>query len=137
MLLLWCQIVLLWHQVIMVASEQHLFQTIVQFDKTIILPRKLATGSVHDYLFHYCPLVGILFEVRRILTTFLHTDTVQHFFYQIKYNFHGIFWLWCVQYGMYDYENVIHVRSLNSCLLNGLYSWFQHIYSLNAVLLLE
>ncbi len=35
----------------MVASEQqHLYQTVVQFDKTIVLPRKLATGSIHDYL---------------------------------------------------------------------------------------
>ncbi len=58
-LLLWCQIVLLWHQVTMVASEQHWYQTIV-------LPRKLATGSIHDYLFRYCPLLGILFEVLRI-----------------------------------------------------------------------
>ncbi len=48
-LLLWHQIVLLWHHVTMVASEQHLYQ-IVQFDKTIVLPRKLATGSIHDYL---------------------------------------------------------------------------------------
>ncbi len=59
LLLLWHQIVLLWHQVTRVASEEHLFQTIV-------LPRKLATGSIHDYLFCYCPLVGILFEVLRI-----------------------------------------------------------------------
>ncbi len=43
----------------MVASEQHLYQT-------IILPRKLITGSIHDYLLCYCPLVGILFEVLRI-----------------------------------------------------------------------
>ncbi len=50
----------------MVASEQHLCQTIVQFDKTIVLPRKLPTGSIHDYFFCYCPLVGILFEVMRI-----------------------------------------------------------------------
>ncbi len=50
----------------MVASEQHLFQTIVQFDKTIVLPRKLETGSIHDCLFCYCPLVSILFEVLRI-----------------------------------------------------------------------
>ncbi len=50
----------------MIASEQHLFQTIVQFDKTIVLPRKHATGSIHDYLFCYCPLLGILFEVLRI-----------------------------------------------------------------------
>ncbi len=46
-----------------VTSEQHLYQTIVQFDKTILLPRKLATGNIHDYLFCYCPLVCILFEV--------------------------------------------------------------------------
>ncbi len=44
----------------MVASEQHLYQTMV-------LPRKHATGSIHDYLFCYCPLLGILFEVLRIL----------------------------------------------------------------------
>ncbi len=51
---------------IIVTSEQHLYQTIVQFDKTIVLPRKLATGNIHDYLFCHCPLVGILFEVLRI-----------------------------------------------------------------------
>ncbi len=34
--------------------------------QTIILPRKPATGSTHDYLFSYCPQVGILFEVLRI-----------------------------------------------------------------------
>ncbi len=43
----------------MVASEQHLYQTIV-------LPRKIATGIIHDYLFCYCALVGILLEVMRI-----------------------------------------------------------------------
>ncbi len=31
----------------MVASEQHLYQTIVQFDKTVVLPRKLPNGSIH------------------------------------------------------------------------------------------
>ncbi len=54
----------------MVASEQHLFKKkkkIVQFDKTIVLPRKLATGSIHDYFFCYCPLVGILFEELRMI----------------------------------------------------------------------
>ncbi len=49
----------------MVASEQHLYQAIV-------LPRKLATGSIHDYLFCYCPLVGILFEVLRIGNPYSH-----------------------------------------------------------------
>ncbi len=43
--------------------KKHLYQTIAQFDKTIVLPRKLATGSIIDYLFCYCLLVGILFEV--------------------------------------------------------------------------
>ncbi len=34
----------------MVASEQHLYQTIVQFEKTILLPTRLATGSIpHGY----------------------------------------------------------------------------------------
>ncbi len=46
--------------------NSHLYQTIVKFDITIVLPRKLATGSIHDYLFCYCPLVGILFEILRI-----------------------------------------------------------------------
>ncbi len=50
----------------MAASELHVYPTIAQFDKTIVLPRKLATGSIHDYMFCYCPLVGILFEVLRI-----------------------------------------------------------------------
>ncbi len=50
-----------------VTSRQHLYQTIVQVDKTIVLPRKLATGSICNYLFCYCPLVGILFEVLRIV----------------------------------------------------------------------
>ncbi len=47
-LLLWHHIILLWHQVTMVVSEQHLYQTIV-------LSRKLATGSIHDYLFATAP----------------------------------------------------------------------------------
>ncbi len=46
-----------------VTSGQHLYQTIVQFDKTIVFPRKRATGSIHDYLFCYCPLVCILNEI--------------------------------------------------------------------------
>ncbi len=53
----------------MVASEQHLYQTIV-------LPRKLATGSIHDYLFGYCPLVGILFEVLRITMLYIQVHGV-------------------------------------------------------------
>ncbi len=44
----------------MAALEQHLYQTIV-------LPRKLVTGGIHHYLFCYCPLVGILYVVLRIV----------------------------------------------------------------------
>ncbi len=51
----------------MAASEQYLYQTIVQFDKTIVLTRKPATRSIHDYFFCNCPIVGILFEVLRII----------------------------------------------------------------------
>ncbi len=40
--------------------------TIIQSDVTIIVPWQLSTGNKHDYLFCYCPLVGILFEVLRI-----------------------------------------------------------------------
>ncbi len=57
-----------------IISEQYLYQTIVQFDKTIVLPRKRATGSIHDYLFCYCPLVGILFEVLRIANFYIYTN---------------------------------------------------------------
>ncbi len=59
----------------MVASEQHLYQTIV-------LPRKLTTGSIHDYLFYYYPLVGILFEVLRIV---LENRQKDNSFAQTKY----------------------------------------------------
>ncbi len=31
----------------MAASKQHLYQAEVQFDKTIVLPRTLATGSTY------------------------------------------------------------------------------------------
>ncbi len=42
----------------MVTSEQQLYQTIVQFDKRIVLHRKLATGSIHDNLFLLLPPNG-------------------------------------------------------------------------------
>ncbi len=41
--------------------------TIVQSDVTIVVPWQLLTGSIHDYLFCYCPLGGILFELLRIV----------------------------------------------------------------------
>ncbi len=40
---------------------------IVQSDITIVVPWQLLTGSKHDYLFCYCPIVGISFEVLRIM----------------------------------------------------------------------
>ncbi len=36
-------------------------------DITIVVPWQLSTGSIRDYLFCCCPLVGILFEVLRIV----------------------------------------------------------------------
>ncbi len=40
--------------------------TIVQSDVTMVVPWQLSTGSKHNHLFCYCPLVGILFKVLRI-----------------------------------------------------------------------
>ncbi len=37
-------------------------------NKTIVLTIKLATESIYDYLFFYCLLVCILFEVVRIIS---------------------------------------------------------------------
>ncbi len=41
--------------------------TIVQSDVTIAVPCQLSTGSIQDYLFWYCPIVGILFEVQHVI----------------------------------------------------------------------
>ncbi len=43
--------------------------TIVQCDITIVIPWQLSTGSIQYYLFCYCPLVGILFEILRVVIT--------------------------------------------------------------------
>ncbi len=75
-LLLSRQIVLLRHQVTMVASKQHLYQTIV-------LPRKLSTGSNNGQFFSCCPVVGILFEVLRI------TAINEYLFSHHQYCFNG------------------------------------------------
>ncbi len=53
----------------MLTSEQHLFQTIVQFDKTIVLPRKFAIGMFMTTCFCYCSIVVILFEVMKSALT--------------------------------------------------------------------
>ncbi len=58
----------------MVTPEKHLFQTTVQFDQIIVLSRKFAIGSIHDYLLCYCTLVGILFEILRIEKRFSITN---------------------------------------------------------------
>ncbi len=50
--------------------------TIVQSDITIVVPWQLSTGSKHDYIFCNGPLVGILFEVLRIMTNTFVTVTV-------------------------------------------------------------
>ncbi len=58
--ILLCIISELWKKQIPVNSS------LVQFNKKIVLPRKLATGNIYDYLFCYCPLLGIIFEIVRI-----------------------------------------------------------------------
>ncbi len=82
----------------MVAPEQHLYQTIVQFDKTIVLLRKLATGSIHDYLFCYCPLVDILFEVLRIDAHFVEVMQYKPNLFETKGH-----WYWLLNFKKLKY----------------------------------
>ncbi len=65
-ILLFCQIVLLFDINVVLMLPWWPDVTIVQSDVTILVPWQLSTGSKDDYLFCYCPLVGILFEVLRI-----------------------------------------------------------------------
>ncbi len=44
---------------------------------TIEVPLQLSPGSKHDHLFCYCPLVGILFEVLRIVSDTGSDDCIQ------------------------------------------------------------
>ncbi len=67
-ILLFCQIVLL--------SDINVVP-----DVTIVVPWQLSTGSKHDYLFWYCPLMCILFEVPRIFVwevVVCHKTTLSH-----------------------------------------------------------
>ncbi len=59
-LLIIAMLLLLLHHVTMVGSIR---RTVISNNS---ITQKSATGSIHDYLFCYCPLVGILFEVLRI-----------------------------------------------------------------------
>ncbi len=47
---------------------------IVQSDVTIVVPWQLSTGSNHHYLFATAPLMGILFEVPRIVPCIYRTQ---------------------------------------------------------------
>ncbi len=68
--------------------------TIIQSDVTIVVPWQLSTGSKHDYRFCYCPLVGILFEVLRIIWhKYLGTNNVYLFGFTVySHTFMGDFW---------------------------------------------
>ncbi len=71
-LLLWRQIVLLRHQVTMIASEQHLWQNNSITQKTC--------NRKYTWLpFCYCHLVGILFEVLRIILMIHKCDLKCHY----------------------------------------------------------
>ncbi len=65
-ILLFCQIVLLFDINVVLMLPWWPDVTIVQSNVTIVVPCQLSIASIHDYLFCYCPLVGILFEVLRI-----------------------------------------------------------------------
>ncbi len=52
----------------------------VRSDVTIVVPWQQSTGSKHDYLFCYCPLVGILFEILRI-----ENSPVEQLFLSVKF----------------------------------------------------
>ncbi len=45
--------------------------TIVPSDITIVVPWQLSTGSKHDYLFCYCPLVGSIWGTEMTLQCFM------------------------------------------------------------------
>ncbi len=66
-ILLFCQIVLLFDINVVLMLPRWPDVTIVQSDVTIVVSWQLSTGSIHDYLFCYSPLVGILFKVLRII----------------------------------------------------------------------
>ncbi len=64
-ILMFCSIVVLFDINVVLMCPWGPDIRIVQSDITIVVPWQLSTGSKHDYLFCYCPLVGILFEVLR------------------------------------------------------------------------
>ncbi len=111
-ILLFCQIVLLFDINIVLMLLQWLPDvTIVQSDVTIVVPWQLSTGSIHDYIFCCCSLVGILFEVWRINTG------MDHLFSYV--------WLHCV----FDYSTVSSgVNSLAAVILvdaiQPCYKWY-------------
>ncbi len=72
-ILLFCQIKLLFDIKVVLMLPWWPDDKIVQSDITIVIPWQLSTGSIHDYMFCYCPLVGIVFEVLRIVSYGLYT----------------------------------------------------------------
>ncbi len=57
-ILLFCQIVLLFDINVVLMLPWWPDVTIVQSDITVIVPWQLSSGSIHDYLFCYCPPHG-------------------------------------------------------------------------------
>ncbi len=137
-LLLWLHIVLLWHQVTMVASEQHLYQ--------IELPRKRATGSIHDYLFCHCPLVGSLFEVLKIRLHVCCFHHINHFGHKQPSHphqglpFHFLINIICLKKEKTSREghwwDISHLHELFSCVVacyNGQTECVNHLEPLSCV----
>ncbi len=81
-ILLFCQIVLLFDVNVVLMLPWWPDVKIVQSDITRVIPWQLSTGSKHVYLFRYYPLVGILFEVLRIMCGMCHPDSP---YYNVSY----------------------------------------------------
>ncbi len=86
--------------------------TIVQSDITIAVPWQVSTWTIHDYLYCYCPLVCILFEVLRIVY-----NAVQTFdqYYSLWKAMHNIFYLqWPLVVSRFDRLAMYHRSEFHS-----------------------
>ncbi len=82
--------------------------TIVQSEITIVVPWQLSTGSKHDYFCCYCILVGILFEVLRIIVKTIHQENCLHLWMIHNYKQHNTPGTVCIIGWYIIVHNTIH-----------------------------
>ncbi len=122
-ILLFCQIVLLFDiNVLMLPWWPDV--TIVQSDATIVVLWQLSTGSIHDYVFCYCLLVGIIFEVLSI-TKYWYIESQYHQYQYIlffvllfrsgKIPGHGIMWIWRTAHPHHCHHQMSKRTALQCC----------------------